>query len=615
MNAQLKLSFVEGFRPSFASIEYISGFGREAKSRHPRCLFSVSLHLQTTILNFPQDSNLGPSAKYCQIHDLAAAASEMRLINTITREQKEFYHEIPEYAILSHTWDKQELLFDDMKRSDPEGLPGFEKVDKCCKLAASRGFEYVWIDTCCIDKNSSAELQEAINSMYRWYKNAEVCFAYLSDVQSNTNPTKSPAFAASLWFTRGWTLQELIAPRIVEFYGRNEAGDWGEIGTKSSLRDLIAKITGVPIGVLKTGNVANISVATRMSWASRRHTKREEDQAYSLMGIFDVHMTMVYGEGKRAFARLQEEIMKVSNDHSLFAWKSSKRHVRHWTGQGLLADSPADFIHSGQYYCSDHSDGAAAYQITNVGLRIHFSLIPIMEHRSGVEFEEEENIGGEAVTPRFSEYYAVLNCCSESNHLNRLGIVLRLTEDESGDQRGVRCHTREIVDLTPEEIGKARRKVVYITRNREDIPTQQQSPYVDCHISLSITSMDESNVIDAWPVVGADGAIKAKGRESKAILAAVIIKKPPGSNEGNFAVVVGLINGEAWCDVVPDVGVRNAKKLWKTHKYFDQKDRLKKCLDETTSVAVAVRRRGKKFPELQTDKAYTLLVTSFEGDS
>ncbi|KAH7336644.1 heterokaryon incompatibility protein-domain-containing protein, partial [Rhexocercosporidium sp. MPI-PUGE-AT-0058] len=299
----------------------------------------------------------------------------MRLLNTITRELEEFYHDIPEYAILSHTWDEKELLFDDLKHSNPKGLPGFEKVDRCCKLAAGRGFEYVWIDTCCIDKNSSAELQEAINSMYRWYKNAEVCFAYLSDVPSSTNPART-GFATSLWFTRGWTLQELIAPRIVEFYGRNEDGEWGEIGTKSSLRDVVAEITGVPIAVLKTGSLANLSVATRMSWASRRQTKREEDRAYSLMGIFDVHMTMVYGEGKRAFGRLQEEIMKVSNDHSLFAWSSPKRHIRHWTGQGLLADSPADFFHSGQYHCSEHSEGAAAYQITNVGLRVQFPLVP-----------------------------------------------------------------------------------------------------------------------------------------------------------------------------------------------------------------------------------------------
>ncbi|PVH83065.1 HET-domain-containing protein [Cadophora sp. DSE1049] len=238
----------------------------------------------------------------------------MRLIHTGTRELHEFYDDIPEYAILSHTWDERELLLEDFKCVDAKDLPGFEKVDNCCKLAANREFEYVWIDTCCIDKNSSAELQEAINSMYRWYKNAEVCFAYLSDVSSNTDLTKSTAFKSSLWFTRGWTLQELIAPRNVEFYGNDDAGKWSEIGTKSSLRSTIAEITGIPIDVLKTGDVKGISIATRMSWASRRKTKRVEDQAYSLMGIFDVHMPMVYGEGKRAFERLQEEIMKVSND-------------------------------------------------------------------------------------------------------------------------------------------------------------------------------------------------------------------------------------------------------------------------------------------------------------
>ena len=238
----------------------------------------------------------------------------MRLIHTSTRKLHEFYDDIPEYAILSHTWDGREMTLQDFNRVDAESLPGFEKVDKCCKLAASRDSEYVWIDTCCIDKNSSAELQEAINSMYRWYKNSAVCFAYLSDVSSNADMTQSTAFKESLWFKRGWTLQELIAPRVVEFYGKNDAGVWGEIGTKSSLRSAITEVTGIPVDVLRTGIFQGISVATRMSWASRRKTKRVEDEAYSLMGIFDVHMPMVYGEGKRAFERLQAEIMKVSND-------------------------------------------------------------------------------------------------------------------------------------------------------------------------------------------------------------------------------------------------------------------------------------------------------------
>ena len=142
----------------------------------------------------------------------------MRLIHTRTRKLHEFYDDIPEYAILSHTWDETKLSLEDFKRVDAKHLRGFEKVDKCCKLAASREFEYVWIDTCCIDKNSSAELQEAINSMYRWYKNSAVCFAYLSDVlgADTADITNSTAFKDSLWFRRGWyVVQALISPNSV----------------------------------------------------------------------------------------------------------------------------------------------------------------------------------------------------------------------------------------------------------------------------------------------------------------------------------------------------------------------------------------------------------------
>jgi hypothetical protein len=275
----------------------------------------------------------------------------MRLLNTTTRKVEEIYGKIPEYATLSHTWDRQEMTLQDMHHSDPEKFACFEKVDRCCKLVAKEGFEYVWIDTCCIDKTSSSELSEAISSMYWWYKKAQVCITYLSDVSSADDPS-SPlsSFRVCKWFHRGWTLQELIAPPMVEFYGKNAKGDWTEIGTKLSLQKIISEVTGIPIEVLKTGDVRDISVAKRMSWASRRETTRAEDRAYSLMGLFDVNMPVVYGEGeKQAFARLQHEIMKISNDHSLFAWTATKEgNVRSWSKQGLLADSPSDFVHSHQ---------------------------------------------------------------------------------------------------------------------------------------------------------------------------------------------------------------------------------------------------------------------------
>jgi len=170
---------------------------------------------------------------------------------------------------------------------------------------------------CCIDKTSSAELSEAINSMFRWYQKASVCYAYLADVLKDTDPDKDPEeFSRSRWFTRGWTLQELVAPKNVVFYSRS----WKNIGTKERLCNTISTITGIDIDTLLGEDVTFVSVANKMSWASGRRTTRTEDMAYCLLGIFDVNMPLLYGEGKKAFLRLQEEILRSSYDHSLFAW-------------------------------------------------------------------------------------------------------------------------------------------------------------------------------------------------------------------------------------------------------------------------------------------------------
>ena len=154
--------------------------------------------------------------------------------------------------------------------------------------------------------------------MYRWYQQAEVCYAYLADVPSDTVNVGSE-FSKSKWFTRGWTLQELIAPSEVIFLGK----EWQKIGTKSSLEDDLSRISRIPVNVLLgDDNLESVGVAQRMSWAAKRETRKIEDRAYSLMGIFGINMPVIYGEGKKAFVRLQEEIIKVSDDHSIFAWKS-----------------------------------------------------------------------------------------------------------------------------------------------------------------------------------------------------------------------------------------------------------------------------------------------------
>ena len=161
------------------------------------------------------------------------------------------------------------------------------------------GLQYAWIDACCIDKTNSSELSEAINSMYQWYKNVAVCYVYMFDVEIRS-PLIDLSFEGSAWHTRGWTLQELIAPEIAKFYAFN----WQYIGEKTALRTKISAITGIRVAALAGEPLEKFSIAQRMSWASTRTTTRVEDVAYSLLGIFDVHMPMLYGEGKKAFVRL-----------------------------------------------------------------------------------------------------------------------------------------------------------------------------------------------------------------------------------------------------------------------------------------------------------------------
>ncbi|KAB8263203.1 hypothetical protein BDV32DRAFT_136253 [Aspergillus pseudonomiae] len=234
------------------------------------------------------------------------------------------------YAILSHTWGPDEVTLQNINEHMGRSRMGYKKVEQCCSIAHEMGYEYVWIDTCCIDKTSSAELSEAINSMFLWYQEATVCYAYLFDV-----PQKP--FEQSRWFTRGWTLQELIAPREMVFYD----GNWKKLGDKASLGTRISRCTRIPESILLgEQDLDTFSIAQRMSWAAERQTSRVEDRAYCLMGLFGVNMPLIYGEREAAFIRLQEEILRISEDHSLFAWKSSD------TRAGLLATSPAAFIDS-----------------------------------------------------------------------------------------------------------------------------------------------------------------------------------------------------------------------------------------------------------------------------
>ncbi|KAH8894445.1 HET-domain-containing protein [Thozetella sp. PMI_491] len=247
----------------------------------------------------------------------------MRLLNSKSLEMKEFLPDamIYKYAILSHRWGAEEISFQDVtsKHSDANAKKGYKKLKLCCQQAAKDGFEWVWIDTCCIDKSSSAELSEAINSMYQWYRNAKICYVYLADVTYRPFDFESTLeeFQTSEWFTRGWTLQELIAPSSMHFFAK----DWTEIGTKRSLLKNIHTAAGVAKEVLEGEQVpAARSIAERMAWAADRKTSRPEDVAYCLLGIFQVNMPLMYGEGHRAFERLQQEILRQEEDYTILAW-------------------------------------------------------------------------------------------------------------------------------------------------------------------------------------------------------------------------------------------------------------------------------------------------------
>ena len=220
--------------------------------------------------------------------------------------------DIPPYAILSHTWETGEVSFKDLESNTGKEKAGYRKVLFCGEQAARDRIEHFWVDTCCIDKRDLAELSRSINSMFRWYRKAAKCYVFLSDVSTPgiTNAeahrsTWEAALRTSRWFSRGWTLQELIAPASVEFFSLQL--QW--LGDKRSLEQVIHDITGIPVGALQGEPLGNFSVVERMRWTKHRHTTEEEDSAYCLLGIFGVSMVPNYGEGKaNALRRLRREI-------------------------------------------------------------------------------------------------------------------------------------------------------------------------------------------------------------------------------------------------------------------------------------------------------------------
>ena len=255
------------------------------------------------------------------------------------------------------------MSFEDVRLStDFSNKKGRNKIKNFCKVASLANCLYGWVDTCCINKGSSSELNEAINSMYQWYQGSKICIIYLEDV-----PQKQ--LTDSAWFDRGWTLQELISPKAVTFFDYG----WNIIGTKTELIADLSRKTRIPEGILSHATkLSTCSIAQRMSWAANRVTTRVEDRAYSLMGLFDINMPMIYGEREKAFLRLQKHIIHKSKDESIFAW-ATEFPGNTSTYPGLFAPSPLAYAS-----CSDivQTQGSRGFSESNGELSMRLRVLP-----------------------------------------------------------------------------------------------------------------------------------------------------------------------------------------------------------------------------------------------
>ncbi|KAF9071595.1 hypothetical protein BDP27DRAFT_1418945 [Rhodocollybia butyracea] len=440
---------------------------------------------------------------------------------------------------------------------DPSGIKdmkGYSKIVRAGEQARSDKCKYIWVDTCCIDKTSSSELSEAINSMYRYYREATVCYAYLAD--------------------RGWTLQELLAPRIVVFF----ASDWKAIGAKASLHTAITEITGIPSNVLLMSDPGEISVAQRMSWAAGRETTRVEDRTYSLMGLFGVFMPTIYGEGTHAFTRLQEEILKVSDDQTIFAWKSEPE-ARSVDFSGILATSPDDFAESGEFEQFNWTNNRQPYSMTNLGLQIRLPLIPIIHpgvdraiHRGAVR----------AIQPRLAvrrrhyrdgaplpppEFLALLNARRQGTSEHLAIYVKSQMSSIILDQCGK-------IEGSPQELFFKER----VPSGFESI--NQDSPY---RISFLIPPA-EITIKNCYPPKCADAIIFQTFFLDPQSSAALLFRVD--QSDQVFVVMVGIHNSNIWLDVVIDLEQNKAVDLKGIHdSYYDDNGQhriLEKNLDKTS---------------------------------
>ncbi|KAI1323424.1 HET-domain-containing protein [Xylariaceae sp. FL0255] len=355
---------------------------------------------------------------------LETSSTESAPLKLVYKSDDELGH--LQYAILSHRWENAtngrsgEVTFVDISESQfpqisaahSETSTSLKKIRQARKQAAADGLAYIWIDSCCIDKRNSAEESESINSMFAWYTNASICYAFLPDAPDHLSTLASrDTFKNSQRFTRGWTLQETLSPRRMGFFAAAER-----------LSPLLAEATGIYIDVLlDPSRLESQSIAKRMSWAARRQTTRPEDIAYCMMGIFSVNMPPLYGEGKeKAFLRFQEEIMKQSDDQSLFAWVDSSAKSNDI--RGLLATSPSHFSLSQSMLSYVDWERRAPYSMTNRGLQIEMNLSALADRT----------------------YMATLNCPAPPSYEASTFLAIYLEKLTDNDQQFARIRVGEL---------------------------------------------------------------------------------------------------------------------------------------------------------------------------
>ncbi|KAF5351358.1 hypothetical protein D9758_008076 [Tetrapyrgos nigripes] len=557
----------------------------------------------------------------------------MRLIDTSTLELVNVAVKdgLPAYAVLSHTWGnpEEEVSFQDLLNHPEKAKQkiGYSKIERSCEVARKYGFQYIWIDTCCINKESSAELSEAINSMFLYYRDARVCYAYLADVDSAEDPrAEQSQFQRSRWFSRGWTLQELLAPDTVVFF----SNDWNSIGTKASLRDIITRITGIPSPILLPNRFSqqgiksrmdNCSIAQKMSWAAKRQTTRPEDLAYCLMGIFDVHMPPLYGEGgARAFMRLQEEIVQYSDDQTIFAWRTPRAEVRQrWTSgpkleyfgdetaRGLFASSPAEFIESGNITRFPKSErieryhrDAFTYHLTNMGLHITLPLLPV--DNSSLTYFNRLTMRKTLIGDLF---LAVLDCRRQGRDVP-LAVYLRR---ENGSQ---------YVRVLPNRLVLGQRgvwnltKTIYVkqdgfSRTTQDPPRMHNRHTFKLRLPSSVTIVEShpaqvfDHDFDGVPDWDSQGRLVV-GISSRDHGDFGVVKLHDKSKDVTFFVVIGSNSTKPydhrgiWCDIVTDAQEETLLQIYLSYGNSGRRaisrtypvDRVVKVLTKEVGILMAV---------------------------